>query len=481
MPKPDIIYFLSDQHHFAKSGFMGDACAVTPNFDSLAQNGVTLDACYCNSPLCVPSRSSLLTSLMPTRTGILNNMQMLPSDRVTVAHSLANAGYETVLAGRMHFSGYDQRHGFEKRLTGDITASFPGVDNEQRIYDFLKGTSYQARIALELSGKGSSAVLKYDEGVTRDACNFLRERKDDRPLFLLVGTYAPHCPYIGYSAWYDYYYEQLPPLKPARAEYDSLHPAIRRWIDLRGVGDVTEEELRRVRAAYYAMITFTDENFGKVLEAARQTLDMSNTVVMYGSDHGDNAGEHGLFWKTNFYEGSSRIPMVYSWDGVFKKGARLKTPTSLLSLAPTLIEIAGAEPLPEMDGVSLLPSLKTGTEPDPLPVISVLGDIKGDNPSAMIRSGDYKLVLHYGCETPQLFNLREDPGELHDLGNSGPHKKIITDLKNEVRRYWNADEAWRRLQVSIHQYKMLKAWIEKVGWTPLEEWITKPGDNFLER
>ena len=213
--QPNIIYFFSDQHHFAKSGFMGDRFAVTPNLDSLAQNGVTLDTCYCNSPLCVPSRSSMLTGLLPSRTGILNNMQMLPSDRVTLAHSLTNAGYETVLAGRMHFTGYDQRHGFEKRLTGDITASFPGTDNEAEVYECLKGTSYQARIALELSGKGSSAVLKYDEGVISDTCAFLRDRKDKRPLFLLVGTYGPHCPYVAYEKWYDYYYEKLPHPIPA--------------------------------------------------------------------------------------------------------------------------------------------------------------------------------------------------------------------------------------------------------------------------
>ena len=479
--QPNIIYFLSDQHHFAKSGFMGDKFAVTPNLDSLAQNGVTLDSCYCNSPLCVPSRASLLTSLLPSRTGILNNMQMLPSDRVTLAHSLTNAGYETVLAGRMHFTGYDQRHGFEKRLTGDITASFPGTDNEAEVYDSLKGTSYQARIALELSGKGSSAVLKYDEGVISDACTFLRNRKDERPLFLLVGTYGPHCPYVAYEKWYDYYYEKLPSPIPASDEYSKLHPAIQRWIDLRKVGDVTADELRRVLAAYYAMITFTDENLGKILQAVREKFDMSHTVIIYGSDHGDNVGEHGLFWKTNFYEGSSRVPMIYSWEGVFKKNARIKTPVSLIDLTPTLIELAEAKPLPRMDGISLASHLKAGTEPEPRPIISVLGDIKGDNPSAMIRKGDYKLILHYGYETPQLFDLKNDPDELCDLGTSAEHAELREDLQKDLAQHWNAEDAWRQLQVSLEHFKMLKEWVSRTDWQPIEEWVSKPGDNYLER
>jgi choline-sulfatase len=296
-----------------------------------------------------------------------------------------------------------------------------------------------------------------------------------------VGTYAPHCPYIAYAKWYDYYFENLPPVIPAGGEYERLHPAIRRWIDLRGVGDITAEELRRVLAAYYAMITFTDENFGKVLQAARETLDMSNTVVIYGSDHGDNVGEHGLFWKTNFYEGSSRIPMIYSWDGVFKKNARIKTPTSLIDLAPTLLDLAGAKPLPRMDGASLAAHLKAGTEPEPRPVISVLGDIKGDNPSAMIRKGDYKLILHYGYETPQLFDLKNDPDELNDLGASAEHAGLREESRKELNRYWNADEAWQWLQTSLEHYKTLKEWVSRVGWTPIEEWVSRPGDNYLER
>lgn len=480
MEKPNIIYFLSDQHNFNISGFMGDPYVKTPNFDQLAENGTVLDQCYCNSPLCVPSRSSMLSGLLPSETGILNNMQMLPSDRVTMAHSLTNAGYETVLCGRMHFSGLDQRHGFSKRLVGDITSSFPGVDNELEMYGYLRGTSYQGRVGVEKVGKGSSAVLKFDEAVIKAACSFLHERDKSDPLFLLVGTYAPHCPYVAYEKWFDYYMTVLPDPALVREEYPvSRHPAMQKWIELRDVGDITNEQLRRIRAAYYALITFTDENFGKVLAAAKQTLDMENTVIVYTSDHGDNAGEHGLFWKTNFYEGASRVPAVISWPGRIKKHRRLQALTSLVDIAPTFIDIAGAQPLPHMDGISLLPYLESGEEPPERSVISILGDIKGDNPSAMIRKGDYKLVLHYGYDAPQLFDLKNDPHENNDLGTKAKYRQIISQLSHELAGYWNGEEANEQLRRSKAHYEMLRQWINRIGWTPVEEWEKHPEDNYI--
>ena len=123
--KKHIVFLFSDQHNPNVAGFAGDPWVRTPNLDRLAASGTVFGNCYCASPLCVPSRAAMLSSRLPSNTGIINNFQCLPSDRVTFVHSLAIAGYDTVLSGRMHFIGPDQRHGYEKRLVGDITPSFP--------------------------------------------------------------------------------------------------------------------------------------------------------------------------------------------------------------------------------------------------------------------------------------------------------------------------------------------------------------------
>jgi choline-sulfatase len=481
MKKPNIIYFLTDQHNFGVTGFMGNKDILTPSMDKLASQGVVLENCYCNSPLCVPSRMSMLSGVLPTRTGILNNMQMYPTDQVTMAHSITNAGYESVLCGRMHFSGYDQRHGFEKRLVGDVTSSFPGINNEKKMYGSLQGTTYQGRIGIEKVGKGSSTVLKYDEAVADTACEFLKTRTDERPLFMIVGTYGPHSPYVAYEKWYDYYYENLPDVKNLSEEYKhSLHPAVQKWIELRDVDDVSDETLRKVRAAYYALITIADEHLGKVMKAVEENLDMENTIIVYTSDHGDNAGEHGLFWKTNFYDGASRVPAIISCPAKFKSGARLKSLTSLLDIAPTFIDLAGARPLPRMDGKSLAKSLETGEEPEDRAIISMLGDIKGDNPSAMIRKGRYKLVYHCGYEHPQLFDMEKDPHENNDLGTDERFLDLVRSLTAELTSQWNPEEAVENLKLTKAHYEMLKTWINNVGWDPVFEFDGKAEYNHID-
>jgi len=478
---PNIIFIFSDQHNASVLGCAGDPYVRTPNIDKLAAKGTMFNNFYCNSPLCGPSRSSMLAGLLPSETGVYNNMQCLPSDKATFVHSLAVAGYETVLSGRMHFVGPDQRHGFEKRFVGDITPSFPGMDNEDEIYGPLKRTSNQNRISIEKSGPGSSAVLCFDEDVTAAACDYMENRDDDRPLFMTVGLYGPHCPYICPKELYDYYYKLLPVVEPITEEFRSaLHPAIQDWIQQRKLIDVTAEEIHRIRASYYGMVEYVDRLVGKIVESVESNLGLDNTLIIYASDHGDNIGEHGLFWKTNFYDGASRVPAIFSWKDVIPEGMSYKGTASLLDMAPTLIDIANAPKLPKMQGESLLDKLKSGEDlPKERIVISQLGDIKGDQPSAMIRKGDWKLVLHYGYETPQLFHLESDPGERLDLASDPAHLHVRVELERELRKHWDPEQAYAALQNGIAHFDIIRKWVKEVKVEPLEEWRGDVNQNYL--
>lgn len=479
--RPNIIYLLSDQHNPAVMGCSGDPYVCTPNLDSLYARGTALDSCYCAAPLCVPSRSSLLTGLLPTHSGVYNNMQCLPSDKATFVNSLTVGGYETVLSGRMHFVGNDQRHGYEKRFVGDITPCYIGGDNEAEIYGDFKRSSGQNLTSIKKSGAGHSAVLDFDEDVTAEACRYLETRTDERPLFMTVGFYGPHCPYIAPKELYDYYYETLPELPfMGPEEKAAMHPAIRKWYDNRKMEEVTPEDVRRIRAAYYGMVEYVDGLIGRILDTVGKTVGWDNTIVIYGSDHGDNIGEHGLFWKTNFYEGSAHVPMVYVWPGVFPEGAHVSGVTSLLDTAPTLLELTGCEKLPECDGMSLVSNLKTGTAvPGDREVISICSDIKGDNPSAMLRLGNYKLVKHAGYEDCQLFDLVEDPGELNDLGTNPEYMKVVADLEGRLDRRWSGERALESLEKDKFHFKMMKRWYDIVKPEVIEEWRGNPEDNYL--
>jgi choline-sulfatase len=121
MAKPDILIFFSDQHSAALAGFAGDRVVRTPNMDKLAADGTVIKSAYTPCPLCVPARAAFLSGLLPEKTMCYTNGNVLPGDHATFIHSIAAEGYDTVLCGRMHFMGEDQRHGFTKRLVGDMT------------------------------------------------------------------------------------------------------------------------------------------------------------------------------------------------------------------------------------------------------------------------------------------------------------------------------------------------------------------------
>ena len=480
--RPNIIYILSDQHNPEVLGYAGDPFVRTPNIDALARSGVYLDNCYCAAPLCVPSRTAILSGRSQEKTGVCNNMQSYSPTQATFVHALVADGYETVLSGRMHFVGPDQRHGYERRMVGDLTPSYPGADNEEMIYGAYKRTSNQALISVKKSGKGCSAVLKFDEAVTDAAIGYLEERRDDRPLFLTVGFYGPHCPYIADPERYDHYYRTLPEIGDISDEEEAaLHPAMRRWRELRDLGEVTDDDVRRVRAAYYSMVEYMDSLVGRIVAAVGRTLDPENTVIIYGSDHGDNIGAHGLFWKTNFYEGSARVPLLFSWGGHFAAGRRLKGLTSLLDIAPTVLALAGDARLPEYDGMDLVPFLAEGAPDIPAErdVYSFCSDIKGDEPSAMIRSGRYKLIRHAGYEDVQLFDLSGDPGEMRDLGTDEAYAAVREELMARLAQRWNPEQARAQLAVDKAHFALLKKWVNTVHPEPIEEWYGDNRNNYI--
>jgi choline-sulfatase len=480
--KKHIVYILSDQHNPEIMGNAGDPYVRTPNIDRLYAEGTSLEHCYCGSPLCVPSRTALLTGKLPSRTGIWNNMQCLPTHVPTFANSLTANGYETVLSGRMHFVGWDQRHGFEKRFVGDITPSFIGEDNEEEIYGSFKRSSGQNTVSVKKSGAGDSAVLHFDRDVVDAACTYLQERTDDRPLFLTVGLYGPHCPYIAPKELYDHYYRVLPEIPFwDKEKKDAMHPAIRAWYGNRKLESVTREDVRRIRAAYYAMVELLDGYVGQVVETVRKTIGLEDTVIIYGSDHGDNIGTHGMFWKTNFYDAAARVPMVFVNRELFKAGATVGGVTSLLDLAPTILEATGSIQLGSYDGQDILENLKEGKPvSEDRMVFSLCSDIKGDNPSAMVRHRQYKLVVYAGYEDCQLFDLEKDPRELQDLSADPSLQPLVQRMRSALAQVWDEDRALEQLKQSKMDFSLMKTWFDTVRPPLVEEWRGDPNDNYLE-
>ena len=483
--RPHLLVIMSDQHNRHVIGCAGHRIAQTPRLDGLAAEGVHFPAMYCSAPLCVPSRMGFMTGQHPSSIEVWTNGCLMAPDVPTFAHALSLAGYETVLCGRMHFVGRDQHRGFEHRLVGDVSGAMrrKGHLFEEKIPQAACGQTVNG-IGPDAVGPGRSTYLAYDEAVTRRAVELLgeRDRKGaDRPLALVVGLLSPHNPFVCPKPLFERYMDQVAAPEAGEGCPASLHPAVAELRQVRGMNEIAPEMHRRARAAYYGLVTCLDRFVGQILDALRATAFGRDTAVAYTSDHGEMAGEHGMWWKENFYEGACGVPLVWSWPGHFRKGATVEAPVSLLDVAPTLLSLAGADPLPSTDGRSLEPLLLPGGDASKWP-----GEVFAETyarhpqqrPARMIRRGRWKLNVYAGHDRPQLFDLAADPGERRDLGAEPACAAVRDELLARVRQGWHPD----RIERTVAGRQLVRAWRRTVKVGASEVWTMPRGCNvFPER
>ena len=312
--------------------FHGNSVTVAPALSALAESGVVFDAAYTASPLCSPARASLLTGMLPSRTGVYDNAAEFSSAIPTFAHHLRNEGYRTDLSGKMHFCGPDQLHGFEERLTTDIyPADFGWTPDWDHPHD--RPTWYHDMSSVLDAGPCvRSNQLDFDEEVTfaaeRSLFGHIRSA-DQRPFCYVVSYTHPHDPYTIARQWWDLYEGVHIPLPRGRdpgigrAEAGlAYHPHELRLRAVCAMQDVrlTDDQVRGARRAYYGAISFVDDQIARLLTVLRETGRLDDTVVIVTSDHGEMLGERGAWYKMSFYEGSARVPLVVSSPGRFKAG-----------------------------------------------------------------------------------------------------------------------------------------------------------------
>lgn len=489
MKKPNIVYIISDQHNASVMKTAGDAFVSTPNLDALADNGVRFDTCYCASPLCVPSRMSLLTGQLPQKCDVMSQQQILDSALATFAHSATAGGYQSILCGRMHFGGHDQYHGFEQRLVGDNGPKHHGRDRavlEKNFGDFATCVP-QRRDNLKMAGSGSSAVYQFDNDVTHGAIEFLENRTDERPLLLTVGLFAPHPPYVAPKERFEYYKSVLPDPVISKEFRENMHPQTKLWLDSRDAYDVTMEEWRNMRAAYYAMVEFLDYNVGRVVETAKRILGEENTIFIYSSDHGEGMGINGMPWKLTFFDPSAKVPLILSCPSQYKSGLVVKEPMSLLDLTATMTAICQSPSLPHAFGMDLSNVLSGAeTMADDRTIISQIGchivspPAKPDIPGAMIRKGRYKLIKHHGFDLPQLFDMELDPLETHNLAQEHDYQTLVKNLSEELTLYWNEEQAHRTALDNMEHFKILTQWGQAMRTNLDEQWAVDTAVNYLD-
>ncbi len=442
--QPHILFLMTDQHSPHVVGCYGDSHVRTVALDRLAGEGVVFDAAYCDNPLCVPSRMSMLTGKHGHQLGIWTNDDALDSTTPTVAHGLGIAGYRTVLVGRMHFVGGDQHHGFQERRAGDVTSQYLGMNRaEHRFRGYWGG-----RESLENAGEGNSYDLAYDTMVAMEASRVIRDHEvsgDPRPLFMVVSFYSPHDPYVMPA-------ERLAPYlqfqdEPIDPDPESPPSFTREKIGKADFSSVDPDTRHKARAAYRAKTQFVDELMGQVLAAWADSPLADNAVTVYTSDHGDMQGEHGLWAKGSFYEASARVPLIMSAPGRLTAGERIDRPVGLIDLIPTLLEIGGAPALPEADGKSFWQGVvKKDQEAWPSFVFSETGQ---PEPARMVRKDNFKFII-YSTHEDELYDLANDPDELCNLAADPRYADTCRELRQAI-----TEDGWdsERIRAEIEKSK----------------------------
>ena len=429
--RPNVLLLLADEHSPRVLGAYGPAPADTPALDSLAAEGTLFERTYCNAPMCVPSRLSFLSGRYSWKIGAWSNVSE-PPDVPSIPGLLSAAGYATSAVGKLHLVGDDHYWGFETRPYGDILGWSHQPDPIATAPSLRVFPAGPAEIPEELAQE----TIVTDVGVRE----LERLRDGGRPFFLCLSYNRPHFPLRPPQRLWERYYPDradLPSLPPGHP--DELHPYMQHHRRFYGVDKVSDEDTRRARAAYYASVALIDEHVGTVLAAVDRLGLRESTVVVYMSDHGEMYGEHGLWRKSTFYEEAVTVPLIVRHPDAPLRGLRVRGPVELVDLLPTVLDCAGVPPPEGVDGRSLLPLVLGGPASGNTRAISEYYSHSVPGPMRMLRREQWKYCW-YADERPSLFDLAEDPGELHDLAADGAAaRRVAAELDAELRDDWDED------------------------------------------
>ena len=441
MKRPNILFIMADQMAAPILPLHDAASPIQmPNLMRLAAEAVVFDAAYCNSPLCAPSRFTLVSGQLPSKIGAYDNAADFPADVPTYAHYLRRLGYRTALSGKMHFCGPDQLHGYEERLTSDIYPADYGWAVNWDEPDVRASWYHNMSSVLQAGPCVRTNQLDFDEEVVFKAQQYLYDhvRGDgDQPFCLTVSMTHPHDPYTIPSEFWDLYRDEdipLPRHSIAQAEQDPHSQRLMKVIDLWDK-PLPEQKIKDARRAYFGACSYIDSNIGKLLKTLKDCNLSDNTIIVFSGDHGDMLGERGLWYKMHWFEMAARVPLLVHAPTQFA-ARRVSQNVSTMDLLPTLVELAGGTLQAELplDGRSLLAHLEGRQGHD-----EAIGEYMAEgsiSPLMMIRRGEWKFI-YSELDPLLLFNLRHDPQERENLAEAPEHQRLLADFINQAQARWD--------------------------------------------
>jgi arylsulfatase A-like enzyme len=441
--QPNFVFILVDDLGWKDLGCYGSEFYETPHIDRLASKSMLFTDAYASCPVCSPTRASIMTGKYPSRLNITDwipgsdpkdkkllgpqDLHELPLSEVTIAETLKSNGYKTFFAGKWHLGDegfFPEDQGFEINKGGHHKGSPPGgyysPYKNPRLTDGPEGEYLTDRLANE-------------------SINFLQKNKDN-PFFLYLSFYSVHTP-----------------IQASKKHIKKFQDKAGQIFEQREPSKVVEHEgitiTEQYNPAYASMIYAMDENVGRLLNEIEELDLTENTVIFFTSDNGGLSTleanrtaptsvlplRAGKGWG---YEGGIRVPLIVKSLGNQSNGKN-KIPVISNDFYPTILELAGLPLMPNqhLDGVSIAPLLNGGTKLNRDAIFWHYPHYHGSSwtPGAAIRSGDWKLVEFYDYEKTELYNLKEDIGEIKDLSERYPEK--VTELKKKLRQMQEETDA----------------------------------------
>ncbi|WPP48133.1 sulfatase [Catalinimonas niigatensis] len=438
MPKPNILFIAVDDLR-PELNCYGKSQIISPHIDQLAAESLVFNRAYCQVPVCGASRASLLTGFRPTRTRFIDYATRVDEDApqaLTLPQHLKDHGYYTISNGKIFHHLDDMKEGWSEA---------PWHPNES-------GTNWrdyvlEENIAMSAQNKGGNgrsfeiaevADEAYFDGKTAQKTieDLKKLAHKDQPFFLAAGFLKPHLPFNAPKKYWDLYDEQT--ISPAENNFRPEHApdaAMHNWGELRNYADIpakgplSDDKAKKLVHGYYACISYTDAQIGKVLQALDDLGLADNTIVVLWGDHGWNLREHGLWCKHANFETSLRAPLMIKVPEI-EGGQTTNALTEFVDIYPSLCELAGISVPHHLQGSSFVPLLTQPEQSWKTHTISKFHD------GYTIKNDDYRYTEWSNAQgkiyARMLYDHRTDSLENYNIAEKAENESIIKQMQQTL-------------------------------------------------
>ncbi len=453
MKRPNVVLIYTDQQRWDTLGLLNSSIH-TPHLDRLAARGALFDHCFVNSPVCMPSRQSMLSGLYPSTVGTVCNGIEMPEDILTIQQILGLYGYHTANIGKLHFKNHSDRdhrevhpaYGFDQLILSDEPGCYDDayikwveehdpsqVDNcrvQAPIPDPIPEYQDWRRKPVIKPPRGTHTPylfegpehLTHTAFVAEETANYIDAHHDDR-FFVIAGIYAPHAPLNPPRRFVEMY-------DPAQLEAPYMNEDEDRY-------DLSLDEWRRVKAYYYALISHIDDQVSRILQSLARNGILEDTLVIFTSDHGEHLGDHGLTGKSAPYDSCARVPLIMSYPGHIPARRHFSQLIEHVDLVPTILDYCGIQVSPQMQGCSFRALLEDKTYQERTSAYMEV-KVPFSHSYKAIRTREYLYVMERSKnrDVERLYDMTTDPHQLQDVSGQSDYESTLTKLRRDFLSRW---------------------------------------------